>query len=450
MENLFKPQIIKSFTHQVKNFLCGSQLQVFRSWRSASGAWLYEFRFFPGPKKGILLGFEPQNGDWAFGFMESSEDLAYAKEGLEAAQDPVQLYARAHAVNRRVEAVRSFEASDERGEGWELELSGGVSWIWERVKPRGSEVRVRILRKGAKEFARHFELGSLKPSSGGEGVGPSLLEKQRVHQAVSRLRSKEEKLIEKVQGDLDSSRRGLDELQALCAFLEADPMAWGRDSDWPEEAQRALLWVRDTAQLPGFQGSTRGAALELIYELRRRYRRKLQGAQKRLAEVEAKQAEAATLRASGGGLAVSTRPSQPSKKKTTTPRSLGLWVQHASALRARLGRSQTENAQLYREAASRDLWFHVRGLGGSHVWVPRGQPLFTGKDPALKDELELWACQLAVYNSKARHAGYGVVDITEKRHLRAAKGQEGTLLIQRSQTRMVEIDEAFMNWIAQF
>jgi predicted ribosome quality control (RQC) complex YloA/Tae2 family protein len=93
------------------------------------------------------------------------------------------------------------------------------------------------------------------------------------------------------------------------------------------------------------------------------------------------------------------------------------------------------------------LWFHIRGLGGSHVWVPRGQPLFGAKDSGLRDDLELWACQLAVYNSKARHSGTGVVDITEKRHLKSAKGQEGTLIIGRSQTRMADIDEAFEKWL---
>jgi hypothetical protein len=40
-----------------------------------------------------------------------------------------------------------------------------------------------------------------------------------------------------------------------------------------------------------------------------------------------------------------------------------------------------------------------------------------------------------------------VVDITEKRHLKSAKGQEGTLIIGRSQTRMADIDEAFEKWL---
>ncbi len=442
MEYLFKPQIIKTFTQQVKNFLEGSQLQVFRSWKTEEGSWVYELKLFPGPKKGYLLGWHPERREWALASLEAADDSAYAKQGLEVAQDPVQLFVRAHALNRRVEAVLWHErgVGDAHGSGWELILQSGVRLVWERETAQGARVKLTVKREGEKDFSRSFELGSLRAGQKSLSEDAAGAEPEVAPRPDERP-SKATRLVVKVQGDVAASRRGLDLLQSLCSFLEGDPQAWGSDEVWTEEAREALRWVRTEARLPGFQLASRGEALETIYDLRRRYRRKLAGAQKRLIEVSTKLEEepetlSKTVERQRAPL------TKPEPKRTT-----GQWVEHPSGLRAKLGRNSRENAQLYREAGSRDLWFHIRGLGGSHVWVPRGQPLFGAKDAGLRDDLELWACQLAVFNSKARHSGTGVVDITEKRHLKSAKGQEGTLLIGRSETRMADIDEAFEKWL---
>ncbi len=433
MENLFKPQIIKTLTHEVKNNFVGAQLQAFRSWKTPVGSWVYEFRFFPGPKKGLLLGWESESSRrLCVASLETSEQAAEAKRGWDASPDPLQLYVRAHALNLRVEEWIGSEDSQNGILSLELRLTGDVRLIWEQERPRSSELRVKVLRPGAKDFTRRVELGALQdgsPETSVEKAGPEL------EKATS---SKFLRLLSKVQSDVDESLEGLGHLQELCVFLEGDPQAWGRSEAWPETVSRALEWVRGRSALPSFQASTRAAAQDLIYGLRRRYQRKLQGAQRRLAEV----AEGASAARSSAG------PAQGAKlpSKDRRPKGSGLWLAHPSGLKARLGRSQSENADLYREASARDLWFHVRGLGGAHVWIPRGQALFGGKQEELRDDLELWACQLAVFNFKARHAGYGVVDITEKRHLRSARGSEGTLLIQRSKTRLAELDANFEAW----
>jgi hypothetical protein len=446
MEYLFKPRIIKTFTHQVKNFLQGSQLQAFRAWKGAAGAWVYELKLFPGPKKGFLLGWAPEGEGWALGALESVEDVAWAKEGYEAAQDPVQLFVRAHALNRRIESLEVSGSDDSR---WELVLQGGVRLVWERENSRGSRIRVTVKRDGEKDFTRSLELGVLREARLGESEGASdeaAAELVPENAAAPALSSKALKLVAKVQGDVDESRAGLEKLQTLCGFLEGDFDAWGRKDSWGEEASAALEWVHATTKLPAFHASTRAQALETIHDLRRRYRRKLQGAQKRLLEVSAR-AEGEVDARPREKIPAAAAKDFRATARTEAAKGVGQWLTHPSGLRARIGKSARENAQLFREAGSRDLWFHVRGLGGSHVWVPRGQPLFGAKDESLRDDLELWACQLAIHNSKARHARYGVVDITEKRHLKAARGQEGTLLIGRSETRMADLDEAFEKWL---
>jgi|GEM_PF-1218382 len=449
MENLFKPQIIKTFTHQVKNFLLGSKLQAFKAWRAEGGAWIYELRFFPGPKKGLLLGWEPESRDLALSVMESPDDVASAKVGLEAAQDPVQLFVKAHALNRRVEQVVGRVATEaSQGAAWELSLQGGVVIVWERESSHGSRVRVSIRREGEKDFVRSLELGVLRPVAGSEQPSEEAEKAASLRVQTQRLLTKAERLVAKVQDDVSLSREGLDKLQALCVFLDADPQAWGRDDSWTVAARSSLDWVRAETRLPAFQPSTRASALEIIHDLRRRYQRKLQGSQKRLIEVSAGLESAHAGEALPNPASRKVTPAREGGTKSQVAKSvLGQWVEHPSGLKARLGRNSRENAQLFRDASSRDVWFHIRGLGGAHVWVPRGQPLFGAKDDRLRDDLELWACQLAVYNSKARHAAYGVVDITEKRHLKAAKGQEGTLLIGRSETRMADLDETFEKWL---
>ena len=79
-----------------------------------------------------------------------------------------------------------------------------------------------------------------------------------------------------------------------------------------------------------------------------------------------------------------------------------------------VGRTNRENDLLtHRAARPRDLWFHARGVAGSHVVLQRGQR----KDNPSKAALET-AASIAAYHSKARTSATVPVIYTEKRYVR--------------------------------
>lgn len=79
-----------------------------------------------------------------------------------------------------------------------------------------------------------------------------------------------------------------------------------------------------------------------------------------------------------------------------------------------VGRTNRENDLLtHRAARPRDLWFHARGVAGSHVILERGQR----KDNPSKGALEA-AAGIAAYHSKARTSSTVPVIYTEKRYVR--------------------------------
>ena len=80
--------------------------------------------------------------------------------------------------------------------------------------------------------------------------------------------------------------------------------------------------------------------------------------------------------------------------------------------RVRAGRTAAANDHLsLRLARPSDLWFHVRGMPGSHVVlrVPEGAT----PDRATRE----YAAAIAAYHSKARSAGTVAVSCTEARHV---------------------------------
>lgn len=77
-------------------------------------------------------------------------------------------------------------------------------------------------------------------------------------------------------------------------------------------------------------------------------------------------------------------------------------------------------------AAPGDLWFHIRGMPGSHVVlrVPAG----TVPDRGTRER----AAGIAAYHSKARGAGTVAVSCTEARHVSKPHGSPpGTVSIRR-------------------
>jgi predicted ribosome quality control (RQC) complex YloA/Tae2 family protein len=90
------------------------------------------------------------------------------------------------------------------------------------------------------------------------------------------------------------------------------------------------------------------------------------------------------------------------------------------------GRTDADNDQLsLKLAAPDDLWFHVRGMPGSHV-ILRARP---GEQP--DRETVRRAAAIAAYHSKARSGGSVAVSCTEARHVSKPRGAKpGTVTIR--------------------
>ena len=103
------------------------------------------------------------------------------------------------------------------------------------------------------------------------------------------------------------------------------------------------------------------------------------------------------------------------------------------------GRTDEANERVsLRLARPRDLWFHVRGMPGSHVVlrVPEGS------EP--KREIQELVAALAAYHSKGRGGGTVAVSCTQARHVSKPPGApKGTVTIRCERVLKVRpMDEA--------
>jgi predicted ribosome quality control (RQC) complex YloA/Tae2 family protein len=100
------------------------------------------------------------------------------------------------------------------------------------------------------------------------------------------------------------------------------------------------------------------------------------------------------------------------------------------------GRTDADNDRLsLRLAAPDDLWFHVRGMPGSHV-ILRARP---GERP--DRETVRQAAAIAAYHSKARAGGSVAVSCTEARHVSKPRGAKpGTVVIRHE--RVIKVHPA--------
>jgi len=127
------------------------------------------------------------------------------------------------------------------------------------------------------------------------------------------------------------------------------------------------------------------------------------------------------------------------KHKKQSPK-LGSIQKITNDLEIIVGRKAVENDELYRQAQSRDLWFHVRGQKGGHVWLRRGQKGFGAKDEASEEVLKE-AALVAVKHSKMR-GSWIPVDYTERRYLKKPKGAaEGEVMVLKSKTIFVSFEK---------
>ncbi|MBV8748427.1 MAG: DUF814 domain-containing protein [Candidatus Eremiobacteraeota bacterium] len=128
---------------------------------------------------------------------------------------------------------------------------------------------------------------------------------------------------------------------------------------------------------------------------------------------EAERADAPTLAELEADLdALEGRPPQRAPQ-TNGRRRAPLRLDRPSGARIYVGRSPRENAEVtFRIARPDDLWFHARGIPGSHVVLqpPPGEPPHD-------DDLAA-AADLAATHSKAKHAPRVEIDYTERKHVR--------------------------------
>ena len=100
-----------------------------------------------------------------------------------------------------------------------------------------------------------------------------------------------------------------------------------------------------------------------------------------------------------------------------------------------VGRNARENDRLtFDHASPHDLWFHARGVGGSHVVlrVP-GRKTVVGKPIKLK------AAAIAAWFSSARGSGLVPVIVTERKYVSKPKGSDpGAVRVHREDVLMVE------------
>ena len=245
------------------------------------------------------------------------------------------------------------------------------------------------------------------------------------------------KLLSKIKEDIEEAHTFLDRYGGILKKFQNDPTLWDSKNRWNPEDQKILEELFQKKLLAPWSPSQRKSALEKSYKLIRRMERKKINGEKRYQEVEKSKNLSQKILNTPKGQAPSENniPSRPQKKP-------GLWVCLKNKIWARIGRSATENDELFKQAKDRDLWFHVRSLGGAHVWIPRGQKGFGAKDDAPQWLLESGA-QLALLNSQSRENGQATVDYTERRYLKKIQTKEGALSIQRSETLFVRKDEAF-------
>lgn len=114
-------------------------------------------------------------------------------------------------------------------------------------------------------------------------------------------------------------------------------------------------------------------------------------------------------------------------------------------LRLMVGRNSLENDELtFRIARGNDLWFHVRGVSGSHLIVRMA------KLKNLPPLTLLEAATLALYFSRYRKEGKGEVMYTYKKYLqRPKKGKPGAVICSQEKTIFIEIDPARLSKILE-
>jgi hypothetical protein len=418
-------------------FESGAQLQTIKCYRLESNRWLLMFDFYPSPRRLVIaLG---QNGHC------QGQVNCELPKGLKPQAHPVQLYLKAHLSNQRV-----WGATSRKGE-WIIDFTPSSSQLRLSWGDQGRNLDVLVKVPGRADYSAQMSLGDLPiiqetaPSAATDGEAAVTANDASPHSETSAVTKSQvdplAKLRAAVEQDKSEGERQRTQWGAWAKKLQANPLAWTDSSLWQGDELVEIQKMITEQILPPMRREFLRKAQDTIFQKARRAERKIAGALKRLAELEKKTKKVKSVQSDSakndGPLQSNVRVKVPKKKP-------GLWVSLVDdgSLWARVGRSATENAELFRQARDRDLWFHVRSHPGAHVWIARGQAGLGAKEEASEQILN-WGAQLAILNCKVRDLPVATVDCTERRHLKSISGKPGHLEILRSTTRDTRRDLEF-------
>jgi len=403
---------VHDVTQQVKNAPSNMRLQAARLFLGSDGREVLVLDFYPFFKDLAWL--------WSKGELGGAPLQSLDRKHLKSTQHPYLLYLKAHFVGQSLLSLKQsedslvFEFTGERSFRWNLEKK---EWVFS-VESRKDYVQ-RL-----PNWASYEKL--LKQEEVENSDAPKSLEPLPVTIQKSKAQQKFEKLKQNVETDFVEASTWLEENHAHIQFFFQNPQLWGAKlSEIPKEQHS---WIESVSKEISFQ-SSRKTALESLKKLLSRFERKKLKAQERLVQLQSQVAPKESA------------PSKPTfRDEKKNEKALPKKVELADGLEVTIGRKALENDELFRKAQSRDVWFHVRGQRGAHVWIRRGQKGFGAKGE-LSEQILKKAAELAAKYSKASGT-WIAVDCTERRFLKKLKGADpGALQVLQSKTIFVSINE---------
>ncbi len=130
------------------------------------------------------------------------------------------------------------------------------------------------------------------------------------------------------------------------------------------------------------------------------------------------------------------RKNQASKKEPRRGKARPRMFRSSEGLRILVGRSNTQNDQLTKDAFKSDYWFHTQRIHGSHVIL-----CTEGREPGNQSLHE--AAILAAWFSQGRDGGQVAVDYTQVRNVKKpSSSRPGMVIYDNYQTAYVVPDES--------
>ncbi len=345
---------------------------------------------------------------------------------------PLGLYLKAHFVGQRLDRV---ELDKER-----LNLFFGGLARSLTMSLDGKKLLVICRVEGRKDFSKQLRLVELSEFLSVQTASPATNKSDGASQyppeSLEKLRIKLQIALER---DLQEANTELQWLRPLGEELKLRKNLWQDAAGLSPVLVEKVRHLQLAQKLPPFGPAYLKVANEKIFHALARAERKVLMVRARLEKLARGELKV------GVKVLKNRRPeiSNPRDTKKVLGRARpGIWVEIADNLWARVGRSARENDELFRQARDRDLWFHVRGQSGAHVWIPRGQPGLTNQQEASEEILKLGR-MLALLNSKTSSSASAEVDQSERRHLKKIPREVGKLKIVRSRVVFTRLDPEF-------